>query len=197
LVVSKSSIFYQTDKVYEKFVYRSGHIYFEGSLVNYYGRQGKISSRYRDNREKRDGYEYHITIIHNSQLELMKQRPEFKDMKEDQFISKVLQAFQQVEDNWTDLGLGTAKDKSNQAWYRIVQWDSANKVRESLGLSSTDLHITVGFSGSDVHNVKKDISTLVKDSPSHGHHSSHRSKSPRDSSRTISSIPKTASTTGT
>lgn len=63
-----------------------------------------------------------------------------------------------------ELGLGRAasKDGSCVAYYRVLQWPEANRVRVELGLEPTDFHITVGFKTQDIHGVRKDVTTLCE-----------------------------------
>lgn len=67
-----------------------------------------------------------------------------------------------VLDDWKDLGLGTVKKDSNEVYFKVLEWQSANEFRQKLGLQPKDFHITVGFSINDIHNVSKDKSTLIK-----------------------------------
>jgi len=67
----------------------------------------------------------------------------------------------EVYDDWKDLGLGKIEDKYNVVWFKVVEWDSAAKLRAKLGLAPKDFHINVGVHGSDILTMRKDKSTLI------------------------------------
>lgn len=54
-------------------------------------------------------------------------------------------------------GLGTILD----TWYLFVVSDVLNKFRLANGFGVKNYHITLGFNKHDVHNISKDISTLI------------------------------------
>lgn len=51
---------------------------------------------------------------------------------------------------------------SDKVYFKVVEWPSAAEFRKLAGLSPKDFHITVGYTISDIHGVKKDRSTLVQ-----------------------------------
>lgn len=59
------------------------------------------------------------------------------------------------------IGVGTASNSKTQAWYGVAQSPIVDRWRSELGLPKHDLHVTLGFTSSDVHGVPKDASTLV------------------------------------
>ena len=61
-----------------------------------------------------------------------------------------------------EIGLGRAAQDGHEAYFRVVQWPEANRLRTQLGLQPADFHITVGFRTQDIHGVKKDWTTLVE-----------------------------------
>ncbi|CDF40315.1 unnamed protein product [Chondrus crispus] len=48
-----------------------------------------------------------------------------------------------------------------EAYFVVVEWPAGNALRTELGLPPIDFHITLGFSVKDIHDVRKDRSTLV------------------------------------
>lgn len=78
-----------------------------------------------------------------------------------------------VVDDWEDIGLGKVEDGANvvmttcifvivQAWFKVIEWESAAKFRAAIGLTPKDFHITVGYRDQDIHHVRKDKSTVVQ-----------------------------------
>lgn len=66
------------------------------------------------------------------------------------------------------VGLGRvvdAKDSDNDAYFAVVEWPEAWSFRNELRLPTVDFHITLGFAKTDIHNVRKDSSTLLETSP--------------------------------
>jgi len=61
----------------------------------------------------------------------------------------------------TDLGIGRASLDDHAAYFRVLHWPQANELRQVIGLTPVDFHITIGFCQQDVHGVRKDQSTLV------------------------------------
>lgn len=59
------------------------------------------------------------------------------------------------------LGLGRVAHEDTVAVFVVLEWPAANALRVSLGLPPQDFHVTLGFSRTDVHGVRKDKSTLV------------------------------------
>jgi atypical dual specificity phosphatase len=104
------------------------------------------------NRRERDGESYHITIITKSELPISEDKVEILREKYD----------------WSKfgvLGLGTTARNEAKAYYQIVWYPEATRLREMLKLPPKDFHITVGFEHSDVHDTSKDHNTLVRLSP--------------------------------
>lgn len=60
--------------------------------------------------------------------------------------------------SFTVKGLGHAEGGGNEAYFVVIDWPGGREIREKLGLSpdGQDFHITVGFTGGDVHGVRKD-----------------------------------------
>ncbi|CAN8062503.1 unnamed protein product [Agarophyton chilense] len=48
-----------------------------------------------------------------------------------------------------------------EAYYVVIKWPEAQRLRNEMGLPQKDLHITLGFTEKDIHNCRKDARTLV------------------------------------
>jgi len=59
------------------------------------------------------------------------------------------------------LGIGVATKDEQVAYYVIVQCDKIQTALKKAGLPPSDLHITLAFKDTDVHDVPKDSSTLL------------------------------------
>lgn len=59
------------------------------------------------------------------------------------------------------LGVGTASNSKSQAWFGVIRSPMIDDWRRTLGLPQHDLHVTLGFTAVDIHNVPKGLSTLV------------------------------------
>jgi atypical dual specificity phosphatase len=100
------------------------------------------------NRTERDGESYHITIVTKSELQI-------SDDKADIIREKY---------DWSKfsiIGTGIVSKGDSKAFYHIVWYPMARKIRELLKLPPKDFHITLGFEHSDVHDAVKDINTLI------------------------------------
>ena len=107
--------------------------------------------------------EYHVTILDPADIKVLKPQ---KGMSNSQFDAW-LKSFegQTISGKWTSLGVGTATKGDNTAYFEVISWPEAQRWRKDLGLGEKDLHITIGFIGSDVHGVPKDKSTLIASGP--------------------------------
>ncbi|KAI0558223.1 Methyltransferase [Gracilaria domingensis] len=47
------------------------------------------------------------------------------------------------------------------AYYAVIKWPEAQRLRNEMGLPQKDFHITLGFTDKDIHNCRKDVNTLV------------------------------------
>jgi hypothetical protein len=132
-----------------------------GEKVNKVGKSNvdDVPLLYIANREKRDGQTNHITIILKKELsesnlekysEVIEKLKKVHHLKSDSEIMLHLMS-EVIEDDWIDLGLGKVSKNGNEAYFKVIDWKSANSFRESIGLKSKDFHITVGFKDSDIH----------------------------------------------
>lgn len=64
------------------------------------------------------------------------------------------------------IGLGSVSEvletgENNRAYYIVCKSSAIDRMLESLDLEKRNLHITLGFDVSDIHNQAKDASTLI------------------------------------
>lgn len=101
------------------------------------------------NRLKRDGDEYHITIINVREMSLIKNI----DKKE---LSKI------IINDIKFRGIGKALKDLNTAYFIVLDSEMILNLRLEYGLPPSDLHITLGFDKKDVHGVHKGIESIIK-----------------------------------
>lgn len=96
---------------------------------------------------QRDGEEkYHLTVLSPKEFR------EFKKAK----LELPEKAF-----DFEVLGVGTAANEKSQTWFAVAKSASIDEWRASLGLGSHHLHVTLGFTVTDVHGVDKSSRTLL------------------------------------
>ncbi len=119
------------------------------TLKIYIDNNGKFNALI-ENKLKRDGDEYHITVLYGQECtslppatlnELIGQEMEF-----------------QID------GLGKAQAGESEAYFCIVSSTPTSSLIRNLGCTPKDLHITLGFINSDVHGVRKDQSSSIEKS---------------------------------
>jgi atypical dual specificity phosphatase len=115
----------------------------------------QVPAAFQRNRAKRDGDQYHITVLSKDDV-----RASIKDRSYAAFFESIAPF---AVDDWVDLGLGKAIDRNtnDKAYYKVLHWPGGAAVRHLLQLPAIDFHITVGFNVHDVHGVCKDQSTLL------------------------------------
>lgn len=99
-----------------------------------------------------DRGEAHITVI---------TPPELRMLVKDGFIAPNELCISSADLKLIGLGRQT-KDK-NAVYFVVVEWESAQNYRKSIGLPRQDFHITVAFRKSDIHNLPKDRTTLIQE----------------------------------
>ncbi|CAM9714818.1 unnamed protein product, partial [Ectocarpus fasciculatus] len=100
--------------------------------------------RARAARLRRDGEEHHLTVStpwECKQFEIC--------------ITAFRTAIE--ESDLFDLGVGSRSG----CYYVVVIAPKLQKLRKQLGLVPVDLHITLGFEGSDAHDIRKDVQSLL------------------------------------
>lgn len=108
---------------------------------------------YMENRKVRDLGHYHCTIITPR---------EFRQLKKSGV--NINEAINKINNfNIDFIGVGSVEDKENnkQAWYVVADSEDIDNWRNELNLPKHNLHITLAFKNSDIHNLVKDNSTLI------------------------------------
>ncbi len=121
-------------------VHRRGTIALVGEKINQLAKKWlsiyKIDNHLTDNRTKRDGNEYHITIFRKQEIDL-----NLIDLSKTDF--KIY-----------DIGVG----KISNCYYVIIYSPDLQKFRNNL--PTVHFHITLGFE-KDIHDIPKDLNTLI------------------------------------
>ena len=122
-----------------------------------------IDKLYIQNREARDGTSnFHITILSPDDVEASRFNLKSEAIEElvcngDEMDNCKLEVF--------NVGLGKVKTSTSPAsevWYALVFVEWAQSLRSRLKLPAKNLHITLGFSHSDVHQLEKGVNQLVQ-----------------------------------
>jgi len=132
-----------------EYVYYKGYIGFAGDLVDAVSSSDSIHglhdssvstkskpvsalvpSDYITRRSSRDGTQrHHITLISKPELATL-------SLSTDGPRDVLKQIAEKVKDDWRDLGLGrvTSANGTEEAFFRLVEWPSAQQFRKELGL---------------------------------------------------------------
>jgi len=51
--------------------------------------------------------------------------------------------------------------RDSEEWFYVLRWPGGQKMRERLGFSEADFHMTLGMTGNGVHEYAKDKSTIL------------------------------------
>eukprot|EP01100_Stratorugosa_tubuloviscum_P007280 TRINITY_DN3046_c1_g1_i2.p1 TRINITY_DN3046_c1_g1~~TRINITY_DN3046_c1_g1_i2.p1 ORF type:complete len:206 (+),score=66.32 TRINITY_DN3046_c1_g1_i2:108-725(+) len=141
--------------------------------------QINIPQSYIANRIRRDGTENHITLITSNELTQLIQNfnntnnndnnSQRVTLSTTEITNLIFDSFKNnIIDDWIDLGLGYAKtlnskgEIENEAFFRIIDWPSAQRCREMFGLALAQFHITIGFKKFDIHNCDKTINSKIE-----------------------------------
>lgn len=99
----------------------------------------------RENQSRRDRGSFHMTLI--------APREGYETFDQSDFLN--------MQFNLSLIGVGHAKNETDEAFYVVVNCKEGDELRTNLSLKPRDFHITLGFRERDVHNVSKDETTLV------------------------------------
>jgi tRNA nucleotidyltransferase (CCA-adding enzyme) len=104
--------------------------------------------------------EYHITIVSPPELSSAIKNGTWSSMEVVSDLAK----------DWKITGdakyvcVGKQEKGDNATYFIVVDWPEAQEFRkEQFFLNKRDLHITLGFRQSDIHDVPKDASTCIQD----------------------------------
>lgn len=117
--------------------------------------QTQIPGEFIQAQQIRDKESFHITFINAAQFGgLNKNQPEVLEKLCAKAVGKNFEFF--------TYGIGTAINpkKEQQAWFVIAENAFLATLREHLGFSPQDYHLTLGFSKADVHGFRKNRETL-------------------------------------
>ena len=107
----------------------------------------EIPSDSHINAAMRDKFKYHITLCTDKKLMTPEFMSDIKDLTVDDFRNK---------------GLGQITNENDETvYYLVINSDKMKGIYAKHGHPDRDLHITLGFSHRDFHNVRKDESTLI------------------------------------
>jgi hypothetical protein len=155
---------------YECLVERGGCLYLEGPIVDAAAQRAHSivpDPAYLKKRAERDGLHHHITILHSSHMDKIRnEHPDFKNMSPETAIKRMIDTMAvRVQNNWRPVSVGCITESDgNSVYFVIVDWDSMQTLRtQYLKLDAADFHITFGFKSKDVHgpNVQKNRSTSL------------------------------------
>lgn len=99
------------------------------------------------NQQERDSGHYHLTVISPPELELL----DTEDTQSLIGLEVILQP----------LGVGKVSKLQNSAYFVVVECSVIDQLRDDLALPEKDLHITLGFNVSDIHDRSKGSSSLI------------------------------------
>ncbi|OBP16825.1 hypothetical protein A5320_05495 [Rheinheimera sp. SA_1] len=100
-----------------------------------------------ENQIRRDGGEYHVTLLTPQEYG----RSSYEDVEK--YIGK------EISLNY--LGLGKVKKGRDEVYFVVIESPQGDLIRENLGFTERDFHITLGFTSRDIFGVRKDVSTLI------------------------------------
>jgi hypothetical protein len=101
---------------------------------------------YRHNQAERDHNQFHMTLINPY---------EYKTI--DQSKIKLGETF-----SITLKGLGRVSKENKEAYFVVINSDTAQSHRQQLKLPNKDFHITLGFKPEDVFGISKGVERLIK-----------------------------------
>lgn len=144
-----------TEMVIEERLFYEGYLGLRGAWVEVVAakRIGQVPKPMQKLRTMRDGPTHHITLFNRKEMAILK-----KKIKGDTIINTICR---QLQDDWTDVGQGYLIQGDQEAYFRVLDWPSANLLRRRYGFEEATFHITQGFNPKDIHDVPKDRSTLI------------------------------------
>lgn len=111
----------------------------------------------RETREEARGKKLHVTVVGPPEFRMLLQDGMFAERADLlEFLKRHLERSQ-----FTARGVGMTSEDDCTAYFAVLDWPAAQHCRAKLGLPHEDLHITLGFTNFDIHNVDKSIRTLT------------------------------------
>lgn len=151
-----------------KLSFSRGSIYLVGGQINFIAAKWKaifkdaIPKSFYEAREKRDGEDFHMTILGKRRVGKLAQ--ETGKSKETLF-EDISDAIKEINlASFVDVGVGKASDSEGNVSYFVVV--SFEKIRVELmpftdNTYSSCFHISLAFNPADVHSFPKDINSLI------------------------------------
>jgi hypothetical protein len=110
-----------------------------------------IPESLQSNQTKRDGVGHHVTLLNKADVETVFSSTAFADLSKKKALQALLQTVQEsCRRDWASLGAGYRRAAGSQAYYMVLVWPSAQRMRASLGLPPACFHVTLGFDPHDV-----------------------------------------------
>lgn len=150
-----------------KLSFSRGSIYLVGAQVNFIATKWKslfkdaIPKVFFENRAKRDGEEFHMTVVSKARLAELTQ---VTGKSKEALIEEVFEAGKGVNlASFVDIGVGKASDcEGNVAFFVIISFEKLRIALKSfLDVSSPLFHITLAFNPADVHCASKNLDSLL------------------------------------
>ena len=139
-----------------------------------------VPDAHKEKQRQRDGNAYHMTLMLKKDVEACAKKVDdlFADtikLIQEREGSKLPNKFQSdaktrfmyvlsevvLADDFEILGVGRVQQNNEEAYFRVIRWESANKFLEKFGLPRKDFHMTIAFKDKDIHNVSKNEHTLI------------------------------------
>ena len=118
-----------------------------------------------NNRRKRDGDHYHITLISKKEVATAQKILDMDGIKKSlqNFVSEYLSEYTNLGKDWFSFGVGQVSNGKSQTFFDICLYPRAVALRRRLGLSAEyGFHITIGFTNADVHSKNKSFQHLIR-----------------------------------
>lgn len=112
------------------------------------------------------------TLRNRFRTELRRRGADASEEKIDELFEEVMKRVaQDIDMDFEKQGVGhiVGEDRhfgdgrDSQEWFFVVNWPTGNKIRERLGFSKADFHVTLGLTGNGVNEIRKDETTLLDD----------------------------------
>lgn len=105
-----------------------------------------------DNQIKRDSGAHHITILNAA---------EYNAVKKDINKSAIVDSYVGQEFDFIFGTMGSIEKQEQKTFYALCESGYIQRLRENIGFTQKDLHMTIGFSPKDLFHKKKDDSTQI------------------------------------
>ncbi len=111
---------------------------------------GESYDQFVELQQIRDMGKYFIEFLSISEFNL-----KAKEMGYDKFTTYISNISKVNIDDLKFIGLGSAEHQGNKSYFIVCKSNLLSDARQSLGLSESDLHVTIGFKWKDVEGERK------------------------------------------